>query len=169
MVSRGRARDRTDLAEPAQYGAQSTKGKKQMIDEQPTAESIPHSVIVRAPGLLPMLYKVRELAQELDTSSRRIRRWARRGLPHERDGRNHIWINGEEFARWVEDQRHAQRGPKLKPHEGYCLRCRRAVRIVDPVRQSDGKKTLLHGACPRCGATVNRGVACGQPRQLPQG
>jgi excisionase family DNA binding protein len=71
-----------------------------MTDEQPTAESIPHSVIVRAPGLLPMLYKVRELAQELETSRRTIRRWARRGMPHERDGRNHIWINGEEFAQW---------------------------------------------------------------------
>ena len=134
-----------------------------MTDEQPTAESIPHSVIVRAPGLLPMLYKVRELAQELDTSRRRIRRWARRGMPHERDGRNHIWINGEQFAQWVEDQRRTQRGPKLKPDEGYCLRCRRAVQMVGSVRQVGGKETILQGACPRCGATVNRGVAHGEP------
>jgi hypothetical protein len=134
-----------------------------MTDEQPTAESIPHSVIVRAPGLLPMLYKVRELAQELDTSRRRIRTWARRGMPHERDGRNHIWINGEQFAQWVEDQRRTQRGPKLKPDEGYCLRCRRAVQMVGSIRQVGGKKTILQGACPRCGATVNRGVAHGEP------
>lgn len=135
-----------------------------MADDKAWVEKIPHSVIVRAPGLLPMLYKVRELAEELDISRRTIRRWARRGMPHQRDGRNHIWVNGEEFARWVEEQRCTNRGPKLGDDEGFCLRCRQAVRLVSPVRQTDGKVTLLQGTCPRCGAIVNRGVEHGESR-----
>jgi excisionase family DNA binding protein len=140
-----------------------------MADDKTCAERMPHSVIVRAPGLLPMLYKVRELAEELGISRRTIRRWARSGMPHQRDGRNHIWVNGEELAEWVEDQRRARRGPKLKADEGYCFRCRRAVRLVGAVRQTDGRKTLLQGTCPRCGATVSRGVKHDLSRQLPEG
>jgi len=60
-------------------------------------EKLPHSVIVRAPGLLPMLYKVKELAGELGISPRTIRKWARRGMPHQRDGKGHIWIDGKEL------------------------------------------------------------------------
>jgi excisionase family DNA binding protein len=134
-----------------------------MAKDKACAEKIPHSVIVRAPGLLPMLYKVRELAEELDTSRRTIRRWAHRGMPHQRDGRNHIWVNGEEFAKWVEDQRRGRRGPELRPSEAYCLRCRKAVRLRNPVRKRDAKMTLLQGICPQCGATVNRGVEDGEP------
>jgi hypothetical protein len=125
-------------------------------------EKIPHSVIVRAPGLLPMLYKVRELAEELHVSPNTIRKWAQKGMPHQRDSRSHIWINGREFAEWVETQRHARRGPKLGPDEGYCMRCRRAVHLLNPIQQINRKQVLLRGACPRCGATVNRGVPYGQ-------
>jgi len=127
-------------------------------------EKFPHSVIVRAPGLLPMLYKVKELAEELGISPRTIREWVRRGVPHQRDGRGHIWIDGKEFARWVETQRRVRRGPRLKPGEGYCMRCRRAVRLVNPIRQTSGKKTLLRGTCPRCGTIVNRGVRDGESK-----
>jgi hypothetical protein len=125
-------------------------------------ERFPHSVIVRAPGLLPMLYKVKELAGELGVSPRAIREWAHRGMPHQRDGRGHIWINGREFAKWVETQRRARRGPRLKSGEGYCMRCRRAVRLLNPIRETSGKKTLLRGTCPHCAATVNRGVRSGE-------
>ena len=135
-----------------------------MADERNCGLKIPHCVIVRAPGLLPMLYKVRELAEELDTSRRTIRRWARSGMPHQRDGRNHIWVNGEKFARWVEEQKGTDRGPKLGADEGFCLRCRQAVQLVNPVLKSDGKMPLLQGTCPRCCATVNRGVGHGESR-----
>jgi hypothetical protein len=93
-----------------------------------STERLPHGVIVRAPGLLPMRYKTRELAEELSISTRTIRRWARRGMPHQRDSRDHIWVHGEEFAVWVEDQRCARRGPKLDPDEGS---------VYAVVRQSD--------------------------------
>ena len=127
-------------------------------------DKIPHSVIVRAPGLLPMLYKVRELAEELGISPRTIRKWAHRGMPHQRGSRDHIWVNGKEFAEWIENRRRSGRGPKLKPDEGYCMRCRRAVRLLNPIRQPNGKSFLLRGTCPRCGATVNRGMRDGESK-----
>ena len=124
---------------------------------------IPHSVIVRAPGLLPMLYKTSELAEELDIPRSRLHNWVRDGLPCQRDGRGHLWINGEELAAWVETQRTARRGPSLAPDQAYCLRCHRAVIPSDPTRRVRGKQVLLQGTCPECGTKVNRGVSRGQP------
>ena len=133
-----------------------------MGDQRKMDGKIPHSVIVRAPGLLPMLYKTSELADDLDVSPRLIRRWIGAGMPHQRDGRSHIWINGRKFAEWIEIQRHTRRGPKLKPGEGYCLRCKQAVQLVNPTRYTGGVSTLLRGACPHCGVTVNRGMRDGE-------
>ena len=129
--------------------------------QKPT-EKISHLVIVRAPGLLPMLYRATELAEELGISPRVVRRWVGKGISHQRDSRGHIWIDGEEFAAWVDSQRRAPRGPRLGPGEGYCLRCRRAVRLSNPTRREDGRSPILRGTCPKCGATVNRGVRDGQ-------
>jgi hypothetical protein len=128
-----------------------------------TTVKLPHSVIVRAPGLMPMLYKPSELAEHLGILSRTIRQWVSKGLPHQRDARGHLWINGEELARWVEVQRSLKRGPKLKADEAYCVRCRRAVKLIAPARNTNGKRTLLQGKCPQCGASVNKGVRDGEP------
>ncbi len=122
------------------------------------AEKFPHTVIVRAPGLLPMLYKVSELAEELGISPRTIRDWRHRGMPHHRDRRGYVWINGRDFADWIEKVRRPARGPRLGADEGYCMRCNRPVELVDPVLHTGGVSTLLQGRCPHCGATVNRGV-----------
>jgi hypothetical protein len=121
-----------------------------------------HRVIVRSPGLLPMLYKTGELAEELAIAPRTIREWVRKGMPHQRDARGHIWINGTEFARWVEIQRSLKRGPDLEADEAYCLRCRRAVELVNPTRLVSGKRALLQAICSQCGATVNKGVPYGE-------
>jgi hypothetical protein len=43
--------------------------------------SLPHSVIVKAPGILPMLYTVSELAQELRTPERALQDWLAAGAP----------------------------------------------------------------------------------------
>lgn len=42
---------------------------------------LPHQVIVKAPGLLPMLYTVRGLAEELGMPERTLRDWLVRGAP----------------------------------------------------------------------------------------
>ena len=93
---------------------------------------IPHQAIVRAPGLLPMRYKTQELARALGVPLTMVTLWVRRGMPHDRDARNHIWLIGTEVPQWIEEQRAQRRGPKLRPSEGYCLRCRQAVRLSNP-------------------------------------
>jgi hypothetical protein len=73
-----------------------------VIDSSPPSISRParisHAVIVKAPGLLPMLYSPSELEEELGVPARTIRDWLKSGLPHERDAGGHIWINGQAFA-----------------------------------------------------------------------
>jgi hypothetical protein len=107
---------------------------------------ITHSVIVRSPGLLPMLYKVSELAEELDIHPRTLYDWLKQGAPHQRDDRDHIWINGQEFAGWVDSVR-KKSIERLQDDEGYCLRCQCRVRVID---------TRIIGASSYC-----RCITCG--------
>jgi hypothetical protein len=79
---------------------------------------LPHLVIVKAPGLLPMLYMVRELADELSMPERTLRDWLLHGAPHTRDRLGHIWINGQAFAAWVLSQRRKAPGSRLKTRRG---------------------------------------------------
>ena len=65
---------------------------------------LPHSVIVKSTSLLPMLYTVRELAEEITIPERTLRDWLANGAPHTRDHLGHIWIDGQAFARWVQSQ-----------------------------------------------------------------
>jgi len=124
----------------------------------PPKTKLPHSVIVKAPGLLPMLYKVSEIAEELDIPDRTLRDWLNRGAPHQRDNRNHIWINGEKFSRWVQSQRKKKRGRRLNDNEAYCFRCNKAVQLISPeIRHIKGKLILIKGTCAHCGCTINRG------------
>jgi hypothetical protein len=127
-----------------------------------TPVKLPHAIIVRAPGLLPMLYRATDLAEDLEVSIRTVRQWARRGMPYQRDSRGHLWINGVEFAAWVEIQRGLRRGPVLGQDEAYCLRCAEPVKLVNPTRRVDGKRVLLQATCPTCGIRINKGVSCGQ-------
>ena len=59
-----------------------------------TKIKIPHKVIIRAPGLLPMLYTLNELASALDIPYNTLRGWLSAGAPHEKDNRGRLWING---------------------------------------------------------------------------
>ncbi len=78
------------------------------FSSQPVRLRLPHLAIVRAPGLLPMLYRPNELAKELDMSPMTIADWAKKGLPHQRDGRGHLWINGQELAGWIAQVRQSR-------------------------------------------------------------
>ena len=127
-----------------------------------TTARLPHSVIVRAPGLLPMLYKPSEMAEDLGIPVSTLRDWVQIGVPHQRDGRGHIWINGVEFAQWVEVQRGLRRGSSLGTGEAYCFCCRQVVRLVEPKSVASGKKILLQADCPQCGGRINKGVSHGE-------
>lgn len=133
---------------------------------------IPHAVIVKAPGLLPMQYTAHEIAEELKIPESTLRDWFLRGAPHFRDDHNHIWVNGQRFSAWVEEQRKSNhRSPrKLKEGEGYCMRCNRIVEMLDPIiRHIKGKLYHTKGQCPACGCTINRGGRHGRTAELPQG
>ena len=126
---------------------------------------IPHQVIVKSPGLLPMYYKLSELSEELNVPYSTLRDWLKKGVPFEQDDRQQIWVNGEEFAQWVEVQRQRKkkRKHKLQDNCAYCLRCKKDVELVNPiVIPKTGKLVLIRGKCPECGSTINRGGCNGK-------
>ncbi|MGD0752800.1 MAG: hypothetical protein ABSA23_15495 [Anaerolineales bacterium] len=119
---------------------------------------IPHYVIVKAPGLLPMLYKISELSMELKVPDRTLRDWLKIGAPYIRDNGEGIWINGQEFARWVAGQRKPKQERKLTCSQGYCMHCNKIVELVDPkIIPLKGKLVNIRGICPDCAGIVNRG------------
>lgn len=119
---------------------------------------IPSIAIVKAPGLLPMLYRVSELATEIRIPDRTLRDWLQRGAPFVRDSRNKIWISGREFGQWIAAQRRPARSSKLSDNEALCLRCNTVVEIVAPETfHVRGKLTRTRGTCPVCNCVINRG------------
>lgn len=120
---------------------------------------LPHNVIIKAPGLLPMLYTPREICEELDIAESTLRDWLQIDVPHQRDNRNRIWINGEEFARWVNNQRKPKVTNKLNEDEAYCLRCNQVSKLLSPqIQPIKGNLVLIKGTCGNCGAVINRGA-----------
>ena len=120
---------------------------------------LPHNVIIKAPGLLPMLYTPREICEELDIAESTLRDWLQVDVPHQRDNRNRIWINGEEFARWVNNQRKPKVTNKLNDDEAYCLRCNQVSKLLSPqIQPIKGNLVLIKGTCANCGAVINRGA-----------
>ena len=120
---------------------------------------LPHSVIVKSSGLLPMHYTIRELADAIGAVERTLRDWLANGAPNLRDTKGQIWINGKEFAGWVTLMRKPNRKrKKLKDNEGYCMHCRQAVEMLQPkTRHVRGKLTTTRGICSCCGRTIHRG------------
>lgn len=123
---------------------------------------LPHSLIVRAPGLLPMLYTPNEIADELGISVRSVREWLEHGLPHQRDARKRIWIEGRQLAAWVVATKQIHVGQPLGDDEAYCFKCRKPVKLLNPESVLRGKRALLSGKCPACGSLINRGSRHGQ-------
>ena len=124
-----------------------------------------HIVLVRAPSLLPMQYKVKELAEELGIPNSTLREWLNQGVPHLRDRRGHLWVNGREFANWVETHRRKPRRVKLAGDEAFCIHCRRPVKLVNPeIILIKGLLINIRGTCPDCGCVINRGGRNGESR-----
>jgi hypothetical protein len=124
----------------------------------------PHQVIVKAPGLLAMMYKVKELAEELNMPEGTLRYWLKSGAPHHRDSRGQIWVNGEEFSAWVETHRIKEHKKVLNGNQAYCFRCKQVVEMVNPeIVPIKGALIHVRGVCGKCGCTINRGGRRGKP------
>lgn len=126
---------------------------------------LPHAVIVKAPGLLPMWYRLPELAEELADKrsprdlSRAIHTWIDHGLPAKQDTRGHWWLDGRAVANWIEERRKKPPREKLGDDQAYCLREHRVVDLIAPVvRAINGKKILYTAVCPRCGGGISKGA-----------
>jgi DNA-directed RNA polymerase subunit RPC12/RpoP len=130
------------------------------MESKPASRRIrpPHRVIVRAPGLLPMLYKVSELAMEIGVPDSTMRGWLDLGAPHQHDSGGHLWIHGRDFAGWVEGLRRPRREGRLADDEAFCMSCRRVVKMKKPVwKPIKGKLVHIIGKCPECGHRIQRG------------
>jgi len=128
---------------------------------------LPHNVIVKSPGLLPMQYMVSELTAELDVPESTLRDWLKLGAPFQKDSRSHIWINGEDFAKWVKEQKKPEPTRKLGDNEAYCLHCNAITSLIDPeIREIKGKLIHIKGKCVFCGHTINRGGRIGRAKKL---
>ena len=114
-------------------------------------------MIFRTQGLLPMLYTPSELEHELGIPAYSIRDWVKLGMPHERDERGRLWINGMAFAGWVNHAKKEGTHTALKKDEAFCLHCKQAVRLEHPQIARTGKHILLSGQCPVCHTPIHRG------------
>lgn len=123
------------------------------------AKRLSHRVIVSSRGLLPTLYRSAEICTKLAITHTDLHDWMSHGLPYQQDGRGHLWFDGQALAVWVEQVRVAWPRVTLQPGEAYCLRCRRAVPMVNPTERREGRHVLRTAACPRCGCAINRGSA----------
>jgi hypothetical protein len=114
----------------------------------------------RLAKLLDMLYTPSELANELGFTTRQIYRvYIPAGLPHERDERNHIWINGKVFREWAKE---IYQKKELGLNEAFCLSCRRSVKMIKPERKQDGRLFYYLCTCPICGRKLARIITRGK-------
>ena len=132
---------------------------------------LPHAAIVKAPGLLPMLYLPAELAAELGIPVQTLFEWLRSGAPFEQDPNGSLWINGRKFAGWVEINRKGRKPrQKLKDGQAYCLHCKQVVDLIDARQERvKGRLVLIKGHCAQCGTRLNRGGCSDPTPELPAG
>jgi hypothetical protein len=109
---------------------------------------------LRLEKLLEMLYKPSELAEEIGFNRRQVYRvYIHFGCPHVRDDRKHLWINGKEFRGWYEA---SYPRVTLSDGEGFCLSCKKPVKLERPKKQKSGNLLYWVGYCPRCGRKIPR-------------
>ncbi len=137
---------------------QKNKSKNDRIDHKKAGLKIPHSAIVKAPGLLPMLYTISELAEELSVPESILLNWFSYGAPHQIEAGGCTWINGTHFSQWIAAQKKQSTARSLAKNEAFCFHCKQVVQLLDPqIIPIQGKLIHLRGKCSTCGNIVNRG------------
>lgn len=124
--------------------------------------NVPFIVILRASGLLPMFYSLRELEHELGVPYNTLRGWIKQGVPFDKDSRGRIWINGELLSKWAKAQKQSAKRKVLKKNEGYCFHCDEVGIIQDAKTvKVSGKLGHIRGKCQACGSTIVKGCKIG--------
>ena len=114
--------------------------------------------INRMRSLLHMWYTPAELAGEIGVSVQWIRRYCLpAGCPHRRDETDHIWIDGQAFVDWA-DQNCRRHRRKLEPGQAWCMRCMEPVDMVGDLTATPTNRILetVQGECAKCGGNVSR-------------
>ena len=105
-------------------------------------------------GLFDMLYSPRELAEEVGFHIDQVYNvYVPLGCPHQRDGNNHILINGEAFAEWYTK---IYTKIKLAQDETFCLTCKKGVKIINPQEQTKNDLVYILSVCPVCGRKLTK-------------
>ena len=108
----------------------------------------------RLQNLFDMMYRPSEIANELGISKRLFYRvYLPLGCPHERDHRNHVWINGAQFRDWIMEYYSES---KLKEDEAFCLTCKHPVKILNPTQHQKSGLIYLVCKCPECGRKISK-------------
>lgn len=114
----------------------------------------------RLARLLDMLYTPSELADEIGFTTRQVYRvYIPAGLPHIRDEKRRLWINGKAFREWINLVYQKQ---ALKPNEAFCLTCKQAVKMLEPERKQEGRLYYYLCTCPKCGRKLARIITRGK-------
>jgi hypothetical protein len=114
----------------------------------------------KLPNLLNMLYMPSELAEEIGFTKRQVYRvYIPAGLPHKRDSRGHIWINGAEFRTWYLE---TYKKRNLGQNEAFCLTCKKAVKMVNPEKKQEGRLFYYLCDCPNCGRKLAKIITRGK-------
>ena len=118
---------------------------------------LPHSGIVKAPGLPPRVSKVCQLAIELTLPERTLRDWLEAGVAHQRAERARIRGYGPDFSNWRVGQRTPKKEEQLAPGQVGCFRCRPSVEMLEASPRPIKRKLIMpKGTCPQCGCRLNR-------------
>ena len=101
-----------------------------------------------------MLYSPKELAEEIGITIDQVYRvYIPAGCPHERDEWRHILINGKVFKAWFEENYQKR---SLEPGQAFCLTCKKAVKMINPVRKQKDRLIYDLCDCPNCGRKLTR-------------
>lgn len=107
-------------------------------------------------GLLDMLYTPSELAMAIGFTRRQVyRAYLPLGCPCVRDDTNHVFINGHVFRDWYKEN---FKKLKLKETEVYCLSCKNAVPLINPVKMQSGNYKYWLADCPNCGKKISKAI-----------
>lgn len=102
-------------------------------------------------------YTIVEIEKLYGVHNKTVHGWIKRGLPVI-DKRRPIKIFGGELKAFLTQEQTARKSV-CKPHEIYCLKCRKPQtpweKLVDIVVQNERQLTLK-GLCPVCDSTLNR-------------
>ena len=104
--------------------------------------------------LLDMIYTPSELAEEVGFTRRQVYRvYIHAGCPHQRDEKQHIWINGKAFREWCEE---TYPRVSIAQDEAFCLTCKKAVKLINPIKKQKGRLHYWVSVCPNCGRNLSK-------------